>query len=137
MGGVISIVCHLLVHDSPKPFDSVQVRAVRGIWIRWMRQSGLARNVSDIWPFVIGGIVPDDLDQSLLRVAFFNLGEKSATLTPSTVVGSACRGRDCRIYACFCPILCRLCLIFWMDYTGKIDDFIRTKLGHQDTGKLY
>ena len=29
LGGVISIVCYVLMYDNPKPFDRVQVRAVR------------------------------------------------------------------------------------------------------------
>ena len=68
---------------------------------------------SDIWPFVIGGIVPDDMDQSLVRVTCFNLGEKrcGADLIDDRwrVEGfegdrhmdinpaAACRGGDCRI----------------------------------------
>ena len=29
----------------------------------------------DIWPFVVGRVVPDDVDQSFVRVARLNLGE--------------------------------------------------------------
>ena len=30
----------------------------------------------DIWPFVIGGVVPDNVDHSLVGIARLNLGEK-------------------------------------------------------------
>ena len=71
----MSIVCHVLVHDSPKPFDRVQVRAVRGQLDKMDTTLWPCEKFSDIGRFVIGGIVPDDMDQSLVRVACFNLGE--------------------------------------------------------------
>ena len=71
-----------------------------------------------IWPFVIGGIDPDDLNQLLARVAGFNLGEKLFGAAPvdgrwldkgyidgfqvdwratDINAATACRSRDCRI----------------------------------------
>ena len=66
---------------------------------------------------MIGGIVPDNMDQSLVRVAGFNLGEKLCSSDPINGCwldkgcadgfefdramdinpAAACRGRDCRI----------------------------------------
>jgi hypothetical protein len=40
-----------------------------------MRQSGLAGK-PDIRPFMMGGVVEDSMDQSLVRVASFNFGKK-------------------------------------------------------------
>ena len=113
----MSIVCHVLVQDSPKPFDRVQVRAVRGQLDKMDTTLWPCEKFSDIGRFVIGGIVPDDMDQSLVRAACFNLGEKLYGADPINgrwldkgyVVGfqvdraldinpaTACRGRDCRI----------------------------------------
>jgi hypothetical protein len=113
----MSIVCHVLVHDSPKPFDRVQVRAVRGQLDKMDTTLWPCEKFSDIWRFVIGGIVPDDMDQSLVRVACFNLGEKLCGADPIDGRGldkgcvegfqvdramdinpaAGCRGRDCRI----------------------------------------
>ena len=36
----------------------------------------------NIGPFVIGGIVPDDMDQSFVRVARFNFGEQLRSTHP-------------------------------------------------------
>ena len=78
----MSIVCHVLVHNRPKPFDRVQVRAVRGQRDKMDATILPCEKLSDIRPFVIGGIVPDDMDQSLVRVACFNLGEKLCSVDP-------------------------------------------------------
>ena len=111
------IVCRVLVHDRPKPFDRVQVRAVRGQLDKMDTTILPCGKLSDIRPFVIGGIVPDDMDQALVRVVGFNLGEKLCGADPidgrwldkGCVAGfevdraidsnpaAACRGRDCRI----------------------------------------
>ena len=113
----MSIVFHVLVHDSPKPFDRVQVRAVRRQLDKMDTTIWPREEFSDIRPFVIGGIVPDDMDQSLVRVACFNLGEKLCGADPIDGRGldkgcvegfqvdrtmdinpaAGCRGRDCRI----------------------------------------
>ena len=73
--------------------------------------------LSEIRPFVISGIVLDDMDQSLIRVACFNCGKKLCGANPiegrwldkGRVEGfevdhamdintaTACRGLDCRI----------------------------------------
>ena len=113
----MSIVCHVLVHDSPKPFDRVQVRAVRRQLDKMDTTIWPCEKFSNIRPSVIGGIIPDDMDQSLVRVACFNLGEKLCGADPvdgrwldkgcvesfqvdramDINPAAACRGRDCRI----------------------------------------
>ena len=113
----MSIVCRVLVHDRPKPFDRVQVRAVRGQLDKMDTTILPCEKLCDIRPFVIGGVVPENMDQALVRVARFNLGEKLCGADPidgrwldkGCVAGfevdraidsnpaAACRGRDCRI----------------------------------------
>ena len=41
-----------------------------------MRQAVLARKVSDIGPFVVGGVVPDHMNDALIGIARFDLGQK-------------------------------------------------------------
>ena len=76
------IVCRVLVHYRPKPFDRVQVRAVRGQLDKMDTSILPCGKLSDIRPFVIGDIVPDDIDPSLVRVAGFNLGKKLCGADP-------------------------------------------------------
>ena len=110
-------MCHALVHDRPKSFDLVQVRAVRGQLDKMDTTILPYEKLSDIQPFLIGGIVPDDIDQSLARVAGFNLGSKLCGADPvdgrwldkGCVEGfevdramdinpaAGCLGRDCRV----------------------------------------
>ena len=68
------IVCHVLVHDGPESFDRVQVWAVRRQLDQMDATLGPGKELPDIGPFVIGGIVPDHMDQSLVRVALLDLG---------------------------------------------------------------
>ena len=100
----------------PKLFDQVQVRAVRGQLDKMDTTILPCEKLSDIRPFVIGGIVPDDIGSMLVRVACFNLGEKLCGADPvggrwlgkgcvesfqvdramDINPAAACRGRDCR-----------------------------------------
>ena len=47
-----------------------------------MRHSGLARNVPDIWPFVVSGVVPNHVDEAFIGVARLDLGEKLCGAAP-------------------------------------------------------
>jgi hypothetical protein len=61
-----------------------------------------AKKLSDVWPFVIGGIVPDDMDEAFVGVARLDLGEKLRDAVerqkrpPSPVLNSASCAKSSR-----------------------------------------
>ena len=78
----MAIVRDTLVHDSPEPLDRVQMRAV------WWKLDQMDAAVwpceesPDIWSFVVGGVVPDDMDDALVRIARLDPGEELCGTDP-------------------------------------------------------
>ena len=66
----------------------IEVRAIRRQLDEVDAAVWSGKESPDIWPFVIGGVVPDDMNDALFGVAGLNLGKNRAALIPSTVVGS-------------------------------------------------
>ena len=96
----MSIVCHVLVHDSPKPFDRVQVRAVRRQLDKMDTTIWPCDKFSNIQPFVIGGIIPDDMNKAAMA-APPNIIRHSVTQV-MVVLTSICSS----ILPCFIVVYC-------------------------------
>ena len=64
------------MQDGPKPLDRIEMGAV-GRQLNQMDTAGCPGQKSpDIGPFVVGGIVPDDMNDALIGVARFDFGQK-------------------------------------------------------------
>ena len=66
----------VLVHEGPEPLDGIEMGA-RGRQSDQMNETVFARQErSDIGAFVVWGIVPNDVDDTFVRVSRLDLGEK-------------------------------------------------------------
>ena len=64
------------VHDGPEPLDGIEMRAI-GRQLDQMNATVFARQErSDIGAFVVWGIVPNDVNDTFVRVSRLDLGEK-------------------------------------------------------------
>ena len=64
------------VHDDPEPIDGIEMRAI-GPQLDRMNATVFARQErSDIGAFVVWGIVPNDVNDTFVRVSRLDLGEK-------------------------------------------------------------
>ena len=66
----------MAVHDGPKPLNRIEMRAI-GRQLDQMNATVFARQErSDIRAFVVWGIVPNDVNDTFVRVASLDFGEK-------------------------------------------------------------
>ena len=64
------------VHDGPKPLNRIEMRAI-GRQLDQMNATVFARQErSDIGAFVVWGIVPNDVNDTFVRVSSLDFGEK-------------------------------------------------------------
>ena len=66
----------MTVHDGPEPFDGIEMRAI-GRQLDQMNATVFARQErSDIGVFVVWGIVPNDVNDTFVRVSGLDFGKK-------------------------------------------------------------
>ena len=84
---VVAIVGDTLVHDRPQTLNGVKVRA---IW-RQLDEVDPAlwpcKEVPDIRPSVVGGVIPDDMDDAFIGVVGLYLDEKLGGADPINCCG--------------------------------------------------
>jgi len=105
----------------------------------------------DIWPFVIGGIVSDNVDHSLVGIASLNLGQQlrgtnavdgdwldkgrvegSEVQRPMDVYAATpCCSFDRRVWSYLYPAMAGFFLIFRMYSISEIGGFICAQIAHQ------
>ena len=73
---VVAVVGNVLMQDSPKPLNRIEMRAIGWQLDQMDTASCLGEEGSDIGSFVVGSVVPDDMNDALVRVALLDLGEK-------------------------------------------------------------
>ena len=67
---------NVIVHDGPEPFDGIEMRAI-GRQLDQMNATAFARQErSDIGAFVVRGIVPNNVNDTFVRVSGLDFGEK-------------------------------------------------------------
>ena len=66
---VVAIVGDVLVQDRPKPLHRIEVRVIRRQLDQMDTTSRPGRRSPDIGTFVVGGIVPNDMNDPLIGVA--------------------------------------------------------------------
>ena len=76
------------VHDGPEPLDGIEMRAIGRQWDQMNATVFARQERSDIGAFVVWGIVPNDVNDTFVRVSRLDLSEKLNGANPSTVVGS-------------------------------------------------
>ena len=81
------------MQDGPKPLNWIEMRAVRRQLDQMDTASCPGEEGSDIGAFVVGRGVPDDMNDALVRVALFDLGQKLRGTDPID-------GRDQGPYPC-------------------------------------
>ena len=64
------------VHDGPKPLDGIEVRAIGRQWDQMNATVFGRQERSDIGALVVSGIVPNDVNDTLVRASRLDLGEK-------------------------------------------------------------
>ena len=64
------------VHDGPKPLDGIEVRAIGRQWDQMNATVFARQERSDIRAFVVWSIVPNDVNDTFVRVPLLDLGEK-------------------------------------------------------------
>ena len=70
------------MQDGPKPLNRIEVRAVRRQLDQMDTASCPGEEGSDIGPFVVGRVVPDDMNDALVSIARFDLGQKLCCTDP-------------------------------------------------------
>ena len=76
MTSIIAIVGDVLVQNGPKSLNRVEMWAI-GRQLDLVDTAGWSCQKSpDIRPFVVGGIVPNHMNDALVGVALFDLGEQ-------------------------------------------------------------
>ncbi len=71
---IMAVVGDVLVHHRPKPLDRVQMRTIRRQRDQVDPAVGTGEESTHLRPFVIGGVVPDDVNHPFVRVAGLDLG---------------------------------------------------------------
>ena len=66
----------VLMQDGPKPLDRIEMWAIGRQLDQMDTTSWPCKKSPDIGPFVVGGVVPDDMNDALVGVARFDLGQK-------------------------------------------------------------
>ena len=70
------IIGDVTVHYGPEPLDGIEMRAIERQW-RQMNAAVFAQQErSNIGAFVVWGIVPNDVNDTFIRVPRLDLGEK-------------------------------------------------------------
>ena len=64
------------VHDGPEPLDGIEMRAIGRQWDQMNATVFARQERSDIGAFVVWGIVPNDVNDTFVRVSRLDLGEK-------------------------------------------------------------
>ena len=73
---IVPIMGDVAVHDGPKPLNGIEMRAI-GRQLDQMNATVFARQErSDIGAFVVWGIVPNDVNDTFVRVSGLDFGEK-------------------------------------------------------------
>ena len=67
---------HVLMQDGPKPFNRIEMRAVGRQLDQMDTASCPGKKSSDIEPFVVGSVVPDNMNNALIGVTLLDLGQK-------------------------------------------------------------
>src|SRR5215467_1366142 len=70
--GVARVVCHMLVHKPPEPFDRVQVRAIRRNEMQLNPPTGLSQPLLHQPSMVITSIVEKDVNERQHRIERLN-----------------------------------------------------------------
>jgi hypothetical protein len=70
------------MQDGPKPLNRIEMGAVGRQLDQMDTASCPGKESSDIGPFVVGSVVPDDMNDALIGVARFNLGQKLCCTDP-------------------------------------------------------
>ena len=79
---VVAIVGHVLMQDGPKPLNRIEMGAVGRQLDQMDTASCPCKKGSDIGPFVVGRVVPDDMNDAFVGVTRFNLGQKLRCTDP-------------------------------------------------------
>ena len=64
------------VHDGPEPLDGIEMRAIGRQWDQMNATVFARQERSDIGAFVVWGIVPNDVNDTFVRVSSLDFGEK-------------------------------------------------------------
>ena len=64
------------VHDGPEPLDGIEMRAIGRQWDQMNATVFARQERSDIGAFVVWGIVPNDVNDTFVRVSGLDFGEK-------------------------------------------------------------
>ena len=70
------------VHDGPEPLDGIEMRAIGRQWDQMNATVFARQERSDIGAFVVWGIVPNDVNDTFVRVSRLNLGKKLNRANP-------------------------------------------------------
>jgi len=79
---VVAIVGDVLMQGRPKPLNRIEVGTVGWQLDQMDAACCLGREGPDIGAFVVGGIVPDVMNDALVGVALLDLGEKLGGTDP-------------------------------------------------------
>ena len=66
----------VIVHDGPEPLDGIEMRAIGRQWDQMNATVFARQERSDIGAFVVWGIVPNDVNDTFVRVSRLDLSEK-------------------------------------------------------------
>jgi hypothetical protein len=70
------------MQDGPKPLNRIEMRAVGRQLDQMDTASCPGEEGSDIGPFVVGNVVPDDMNDALIGVTLLDLGQKLCCTDP-------------------------------------------------------
>ena len=70
------------VHDGPEPLDGIEMRAIGRQWDQMNATVFARQERSDIGAFVVWGIVPNDVNDTFVRVPRLDLGENLNRANP-------------------------------------------------------
>ncbi len=79
---IVPIVGDVTVHDGPKPLDGIEMRAIGRQWDQMNATVFARQERSDIRAFVVSGIVPNDVNDTFVRVSRLDLGENLNRANP-------------------------------------------------------
>ena len=66
----------ILVQDRPKPLNRIEMWAIGWQLDQMDTTSWPGKKSPDVWSFMVGGVVPDHMNDALVGVARFDLGQK-------------------------------------------------------------